>query len=238
MLKLKNSFRNIFIYLKAFLFKLIIVFGFLSFTLFVLSFSDIPYYAYHYLGVSNTIKIDKPHVIVLLGGNGMPSPDGFIRCYYTAELAKKCTNSKIVIALPNDVNGSMHRLLLMRNELMTKGIDSSRIYFESLGFNTYSQAVNIASMYKKEYPIMIITSPEHMYRAIGTFRKAGFKYVSGSPTFDNPIEEEKIQDKGASKDTRVKSLNLRYNMWSYLNYELVLVREYCAISYYKVKGWM
>jgi hypothetical protein len=31
---------------------------------------------------------------------------------------------------------------------------------------------------------------------------------------------------------------LRYNMWSYLHLELFVFREYCAIGYYKLKGWI
>jgi hypothetical protein len=77
-----------------------------------------------------------------------------------------------------------------------------------------------------------------MYRAVKTFRKAGFVKVGGLPTFEKPPDAEKIKDKEKSRDTRVKSLALRYNMWSYLNYELIVMREYTAILYYKIKSWI
>lgn len=215
--------------------------GLISFSFFVLSFTDIPYYAYHWLGTTNVNLKQKPGLIVMLGGSGMPSPDGLIRTYYGALAAKQFKEAEIIIALPYNENGSLYQLELMAHELIVKGIDSSRIKFEPLGFNTHSQAVNIASMVgsnKNNLSLLIITSPEHMYRSVKTFRKAGFADVGGVPTFEKPIDEEKAKDKEKSDDTRIKSLDLRYNMWSYLNYELLVMREYLAILYYKVKGWM
>ena len=77
-----------------------------------------------------------------------------------------------------------------------------------------------------------------MYRSIKSFKKAGFIHVSGFAAFEKPVDEEKVMDKENTKDTRVRNLSLRYNMWSYLHYELLVLREYCAISYYKLKGWI
>ncbi len=217
------------------------IIGFFTFLLFILSFTDIPFYAYHWLGTKNVKLVRKPDIIVLLGGSGMPSPDGLIRTYYTCEAAQKFKDAKIIIALPFSEGDSLYQLKLMANELIVKGIDSLRIQYEPLGFNTHSQAVNIAALYageRNKLSILIITSPEHMYRSVKSFVKAGFKMVGGIPTFEKPIDEEKVKDKENTRDTRVKSLALRYNMWSYLNYELLVIREYCAISYYKLKGWI
>lgn len=218
-----------------------ISFGVFSFILFLLSFSDIPYYAYHSLGTSNSKIFSKPDLIIVLGGSGMPSPDGLIRTYYASEAAQKYPDAEIIIALPFDEEDSLYQLQLMEKEILLKGIDSSRIRFEPWGFNTRSQAVNIASKYKNSISLkslLIVTSPEHMYRAVKTFKKAGFSKVYGFPTFENPVDPEKVKDKQRAKDIRVKSLSLRYNMWSYLNYELLVMREYCAITYYKLKGWI
>lgn len=218
-----------------------ISFGIISFILFLLSFSDIPYYAYHRLGTINSKILSQPDVIIVLGGSGMPSPDGLIRTYYASEAAQEYPNAEIIIALPFDEEDSLYQLQLMEKEILLKGIDSSRISFEPWGFNTRSQAINIASKYKSSIglrSLLIVTSPEHMYRAVKTFKKAGFRKVYGFPTFENPVDPEKVKDKQRTKDIRVKSLSLRYNMWSYLNYELLVMREYCAITYYKLKGWI
>ena len=128
----------------------------------------------------------------------------------------------------------------MAIELITKGIDSLRIGYEPLGFNTHSQALNIAARYgdkKTSLRFLVVTSPEHIYRSVKTFRKAGFLNVAGLAAFEHPPDEQKIKDTGTTTDKRVKSLDLRYNMWSYMHYELLVLREYCAILYYKLKGW-
>lgn len=215
--------------------------GLLAILFFFLSFTSIPYHAYHYLGTCNAKLYHKPGLIVLLGGGGMPSPDGLMRCYYTAEAAKENTNARIIIALPCDERDSASQLQLMRRELILRGIDSSRISFEPRGFNTHSQAENIAALFGtslRTTALLIITSPEHMYRSVKTFQKAGFANVGGVAAFEDPIDEEQITDKQNNGDTRVKSVALRYNMWSYMNYELLAIKEYCAITYYKLMDWI
>jgi uncharacterized SAM-binding protein YcdF (DUF218 family) len=215
--------------------------GIISFILFALSFTDIPYYAYADLSIAGGTLPADPDIIVVLGGAGMPSPDGLIRTYYAAEAATKYKAAVIIIALPYNETDSLHQLKLMANELIIRGIDSSRITYEPMGFNTRSQALHIASMYgrkKDRLTLLLISSPEHIYRSVKTFQKAGFTYVDGIAAFERPVDEEKIKDKENAEDTRIKSLNLRYNMWSYLHYELLVAREYCAIAYYKLKGWI
>lgn len=209
--------------------------------LIILSFTDIPYYAYHWLGTSNSELTENPDIIVALGGSGMPSPDGLIRTYYASQAAEKFTEAKIIIAHPSFEEDSSRQLILMAKELIIRGIDSSRIQYESNGYNTYSQAVNIASTLatqKSQLSLLIVTSPEHMYRAVKTFKNVGFKSVCGFSTFEKPVEEEMVSDKSKGKDLRVKSLSLRYNMWSYLNYEILCIKEFVAITYYKLKGWI
>lgn len=214
--------------------------GTLGLIFLVLSFTDLPYYAYHWLGTSNAKLQQKPDLIVMLGGNGMPSPDGLIRSYYTAQAALENKNAQVIVALPYCENDSLRELNLARKELMMRGVDSARIAFEPLGFNTHSQAKNIAERFadKSKMTVLLVTSPEHMYRSVRTFLKAGFAKAGGMPTFEKPVDEEMVKDKDSAPGARVKNLSLRYNMWSYMNYELLALREYCAITYYKLKGWI
>ena len=213
--------------------------GIFAFILIVLSFTDLPYYAYHNLGMVDTKLTTKPDLIVILGGGGMPSQDGLIRTYYASEVAIKYNSAQIIIALPyTKQKDNLSQLHLMANELIIRGIDSLRITYEPLGHNTWSQAVNIAQKYadkKAQISLIVVTTPEHMYRSIKTFKKAGFKNIGGLPTFEKPSDSDKLKSKLKSKEA---SLSFRYNMWSYLNYELLVLREYCAIGYYKLKGWI
>ncbi|HNS11005.1 MAG TPA: YdcF family protein [Bacteroidia bacterium] len=215
--------------------------GVLFIFLFVLSLTDLPFNLYHWLGTGNSTLRSKPDAIVLLGGSGMPSPDGFIRCYYASEAAQKFEKIPVIIALPFAESDSNKQLMMMRKELILHEVDSNRIRFEPFGFNTHSQAINIATQFgpkTQETKLVLITSPEHMYRSVRTFQKAGFNAVGGIPSFEKPIPADKVKDKSRSKDKRVKDLDLRYNIWSYLHYEILVIKEFFAITYYKIKGWI
>lgn len=204
-----------------------------------LAFTDVPYLAYHQLGTHcKPLKV-KPSVIVVFGGSGMPSADGLMRSYYAAEAALKFPSSEVIIAHPFDQgNAKTVQLDLMKKELVIRGVDSTRISYEPLGHNTRSQAANIASLLEGRLnePVLIITGPEHMYRSIRSLQKAGLQHVGGLPSFEKPISERRLKG-GKHPETEV-GLSWRYNVWSYLKYELLVLREYCAIAYYKLKGWI
>lgn len=237
----KEFFLKVKKHLLRFFWQLIYSLGIFSFILLIVAFTDLPYNAYHWLGTSNSEITRKPDVIVLMGGSGMPSPDGLIRTWYTAKAGKRFQSARIIIAHPYGQTDSLNQLALTAHQLVVNGIDSSRIQFAPLGFNTRSQALNVAEIEgsnKDKLSVLLVTSPEHMYRAVKTFMKAGFTHTEGMPAFEIPIDEEKIKDVQNSNDTRVKTLSLRYNLWSYLQYEIIVMREYCAIAYYKIKGWI
>ncbi len=219
--------------------RLFYFFGVFSFIMLILSFTDLPYYAYHNLATSIPELEKEPDLIVIPGGAGMPSPDGLIRTYYGAEAANLFPDAGIIIALPYcDGPDSLYQLDLMAKELVDKGIDSARIEYEPLGFNTHSQAVNISKMLdetKNNLSVLIVTTPEHMYRTVKTFQKAGFENVGGMPAFEKPVDEDMLENGEEMKNV---NLSFRYNMWSYLNYELLVLREYMAIAYYKIRGWI
>ena len=201
-----------------------------------LSFTDIPYYAYHSLASTDKTLDQNPEYIVVLGGSGMPSPDGLIRTYYAAEWANSFTQAKIVIAHSSSTDSSA-QLRLMAKELIIRGIDSTRIILEPDGHNTHSQIVNIASIVggNKKTRLLLISSPQHMYRSIACFEKLGFTEVGSAPSFERPIAESSLnkRDNEGNYD-----LAFRYNMWSYMQYEIIVLREYFALAYYKVKGWI
>jgi len=75
-----------------------------------------------------------------------------------------------------------------------------------------------------------------MYRSIRSLQKAGLKNVGGLPSFEKPISEQKL--KSGKKNGQKVSLAWRYNFWSYLRHEILVLREYFAIAYYKIKGWI
>ena len=213
--------------------------GFFLLIMVALAFTDLPYLAYHQLGTSCESLKKNPEVIVVFGGSGMPSPDGLIRTYYAAEAANKYSHASIIMALPfGEDSLDTYQLDLMARELVIRGVDSTRISYEPFGHNTHSQSVYIAKMLagNTNSTTLVITSPDHMYRAVRALQKAGLKNVGGLPSFEKPISERKLKDR--KNPSTSASLSWRYNMWSYLKYELLVMREYCAITYYKLKGWI
>ncbi|MBN1119423.1 MAG: YdcF family protein [Bacteroidales bacterium] len=222
--------------------KFVKLLGWLFIVAVILSFTDIPFYAYYWLGTHGADLEKKPHYIVLLGGVGMPSPEDLIRTYTTAGAWQQVPDSKIIIAFPPDTAYKQYsHELQMARELIMRGVDSSVIFFEPKGISTHTQAENIAQMMHSSsldtISVRIVTSPEHMFRAVKTFKKNGFVHVGGTAAFENAIDENKLIN-GRRKEGEKKLLNIRYNMWSYLKYEITVTREIFAIFYYKIRGWM
>ena len=147
-MNLKSKVPVVWKWLKYIFRKLLLVLGFITLIAIIFSFTPYPFWAYYWLGTHNSELNLPPDVVVLMGGGGMPSPDGLIRCYYAAEIGHRYPGSQIIIAIPADTaleNESPE--LLMAAELKMRGIDSVRILFESEGYSTCTQALNIYSLF-------------------------------------------------------------------------------------------
>ena len=148
-------------------------------------------------------------------------------------------NSINIVKAPDTNNYYGSPEIQMAQELIMRGVDSSQIFFERNGYNTYSQAHELAEMFDElsldTLSLRLITTPEHMYRSVRVFKKMGFSDVGGTPAFEKGLVEKNL--KKDKREGRV-SLNFRYNVWSYMQYEITVVREYLAITYYKLRGWI
>jgi hypothetical protein len=175
----------------------------------------------------------------------MPSESGLIRCYHAAEVAASFPEAKVILSLPGDPEDSSSSICMMRHELLIREVDSSRIVLESDATNTRAQAMNIFTENKGiQYDnVVIVTSPEHLYRAVKTFERAGFSHVDGFPAFEEAIEADLFFD-GEKLGGRKYipeiggTVQLRYQFWNHLKYEILILREFTAIAYYKIKGWI
>lgn len=213
----------------------------------ILALTTVPFYARYWLGTSQGCVAGEPVAIVLLSGSGMPSEDGLLRCYYTASLAVSNPRANVYIALPGDTSYESGSARLMKHELIIHGVSDSVIHFENIGRNTRQQAMQLAEMKipgSDTGTIALVTSPEHMYRAILTFRKAGFAHVTGVPTFEKSVEDNNLifNDKELRGNPYYlpigKSKQLRYQFWNHLRFEILVIREYFAIAYYKTRAWI
>ncbi len=225
--------------------------GAIAMLMIILAFTSAPFWIWYGLGTKHCGIHRPPDYIVLMGGGGMPSESGLIRCYYAAIAGNYFTRSKIIVALPGDIRDSLSSIQLMKKELIMRGISPERVLLEDSGTNTRSQAINIElrirneelRILKKHSSLLIVTSPEHLYRAVKTFKKAGFIKVDGLAAFEQAIESDisfnarKLGGRKFIPDAG-ENITLRYQFWSQMKYEFLVIREWFAITYYWFMGWV
>jgi uncharacterized SAM-binding protein YcdF (DUF218 family) len=240
---------------------IILFLGSLFLIVIILGLTSAPFWTWYRMSTKYAGIHRPPEVIVLLGGGGMPSESGLMRCWYTAKAANHFTRAKVIIALPGDAKDTLSSVNAMKKELMLRGIAEERIMLEDSGTNTRAQAINIKKLITdyelritdKNNPsfcilhpascILIVTSPEHLYRAVLTFRKAGFMKVDGLPAFESAIESDITFSDGLLGGRKWmpsigKNITLRYRFWTQLHYEQLVIREWLAVAFYKLKGWI
>ena len=227
--------------------KLLTGLGILFLVAIILSFTSLPFWGYYWLGTSESKISEKPDYIVLLGGGGMPSESNLIRAYYVCEAAAESPESRIVISIPGDTTDKKSTARMVAAELIQKGIEQHCIFYEEVGTNTRSQALQLQNFNGEKLTnkaILLVSSPEHMRRAIQTFRKAGFTRVNALPAFESALEANllfKDKDLGGNNlpvPDISGSISVRYQFWNHLKYEILIAREIAALGYYKLRGWI
>jgi len=232
------------IYFLRILRNLMVLIGIFFSICVVLALTEQPYWGYHWLGTSKSELKWKPTHIVLLGGGGMPSQSNLMRSWYTEKATKSFPDATVIIAIPGEITDSTSTPLLVKKELVNRGVNPEQIIFENDATNTRSQALNCLNHIKMQSPVLLITSPEHMRRAVLSFRKAGFEKVNALPAFENALEADLsfTDDELGGNKTGVpdvgESINARYQLWNHLKYEILIAREMVALTYYKVRGWI
>ncbi len=246
--------------------------------LFILAMTTAPFWLRYQLGTAKAGIKRPPDYIVVLGGGGMPSESGLMRCWYAARVADRFPRAMVIVALPGDTADPNSSVNGMKNELILRGVAPERILFEDSGTNTRAEALLVRSMIERiqnskfkiqnskfklqnqestvnvdsasqltivncQLSILLVTSPEHLYRSVLTFKKAGFLKVDGIPAFEKDIETDLsfraglLGGKSYVPDVG-GNVVLRYKFWNYLEYELEIIREYVAIGYYWLMGWI
>lgn len=224
--------------------KMLLITGVIATVLLALAFTDLPWWGCYYLGTSQTALHSDPDYIVVMGAGGMPGPEGLMRSYVASIAAREWPRARVIIALPTlpDYFNDSHTHRMYR-EMVLRGVDSTRFLFEISGTNTRSQALGIAKMVGRHdtCSVLVVTSPEHMYRAVKVFRKAGFAAAGGAPSFEAGLDEALLLTE-AERDGQSVSPDrlpgLRYNLWNYLKYEIDFLRETVAIGWYWLNGWI
>ena len=232
------------IYFLRILRNLLVVIGIFFLACIILALTEQPYWGYHWLGTSKSELKWKPEFIVVLGGGGMPSQSNLMRGWYAGKAAESFPDATFLIAMPGEISDSLSAPQIMKNELVLRGVKPGKIVFEYEATNTRGQALNCKNQIKMQTPVLLITSPEHMRRAVLCFRKAGFEKVNALPAFENALEADlKFDDDklGGNKTMMPdvgESINARYQLWNHLKYEILIARELVALGYYRLRGWV
>ena len=148
--------------------------------------------------------------------------------------------------MPGDLTDSVGAPQLTATELEIRGIEKDRISFENLGRNSREQAQKLAegkTAAQLSQPVTLVTSPEHMKRAVLVFRKSGFTTVSGFPTFEFSLTSDLTFNDSDLKGNQYvppigNNMQIRYQFWSHLKLEVLVIREYFGLAYYKMRGWI
>ena len=215
------------------------VFGILFFTMLVLAFTSAPFYLHFNLGQNpnDDVEVSNPQMVMMFGGAGMPSEDNLMRLYHTAALARHF-DVPVLLVHPEDSLCQAEMTRILRQG----GIDS--ILYMTEGANTRSQAVELMNAYPElsEKELIVVTSPEHVRRTVKCLNKVGFRNTIGKAAypatvdFDLSLKKQKLG--GNEAIPSVESVKMRYTFFNYLKLEITCVREYFALAYYKIKGWI
>jgi uncharacterized SAM-binding protein YcdF (DUF218 family) len=219
--------------------------GFLFVVFILLALTSLPFWMRYHLAtaVPQLKETQKPAYIVMLGAGGMPEGENLVRLYHTAMVAKAYSSARIVLSLPGDTTDSLSAVSLLKKELVLHKIRGGRILLENRGNNTRNEVLRIAKIINDTAKsILLVTSPEHVYRAVKCFRKAGFRRVFGHPAFEKTLPAGLLtgsRENGTEAVPEIgDSIQIRYRFWAYLHCEITVLREYVAITYYWLKGWI
>jgi len=216
------------------------VVGVLALVALALAFTRVPFDAHRWLGTAAGNCVGTVDLIVVLGGSGMPSGPELLRLHRTAQVAAIFPNAGVLVIHPQDtvVMGAMVR------ELVLRGVDLERVAVLPAGDNTREQAMLCARRWAgEEGAVALVTAPENMYRSVLAFRRAGLGQVCGMPAWDHAAHHDfnyshsALGGKAYLPDVS-STPGIRYTFWNYLKLEVTCLREYVAIAYYRLNGWL
>jgi uncharacterized SAM-binding protein YcdF (DUF218 family) len=220
--------------------RLVFVLGGIAAVMVVLAATRLPFDAHRALGTAAG-ECDAPaELLVVLGGSGMPSAAELRRLYHAAEVAQAMPAAALLVIHPGDPAV----LQAMVAELHLRGVGAGRIRSLNEGDNTRAQALAVREYLGSARPSMVlITAPENMYRSVRAFRRAGFPTVCGAPAWDHAMDHAfTYAHRGIGGKAYVPDVSdatgLRYTWWNYLKLQVTCLREYVAIAYYALNGWI
>ncbi len=226
---------------------LFVIAGFFLFCV-LFAFTTGPYWLYHWLGTGLGTGTRAPRYIVVLGGAGHPSESSLMRAWYAAAAFRQYPGSEVVVSQPSAAGLPLQQSDAwgIRRELILRGVDSTKILLEIKGKNTREEGQEVLKRVPEaaKTPCLLVSTPEHIRRAVLCFRRLGYEEVSGLPTFggaapaDLHYKDDQLGGNTAALPEVGGSLQLRYQFWNHLRYQILCYRELCALAWYWLRGWV
>jgi uncharacterized SAM-binding protein YcdF (DUF218 family) len=222
--------------------RLLILLGIIFAGILVLPVTHVPWRWFVSMAEPGMPGAERPEVLVMMGGGGIPSETGLTRSYKTAEAARLFPGATVIIAMPYDPGLSFPDLL--DQELLMRGVAAGRLRREPHGRNTREQALEVYKLIGEnpEVVVGLVTSPEHMKRVWVSFEKAGFRRLIAYPSWAEAIRADLDYSEA---DLGGKSLGgavggsdiIKYKYWDNLMILVKCARETVALWYYRLMGW-
>lgn len=204
-----------------------------------LALTPLPSKVQDWLAGGGDALVNGPDVIVMMGGGGIPSETGLMRCFAVGVQAHRFPKARVVVAMPfePDETDGVSRVM---NELIGRGVERGRITQASKGHHSREQAQEVWKLLdgeRKQPTIQIVSSPEHIRRSVMAFRKAGFKTVGGAPAYGYALKADLSLPREGRLPDPAQTVLFRYRFWGSLSCEVRVLRELAALCYYRIKGW-
>lgn len=136
-----------------------------------------------------------PAAILVYAGSGIPGESGLNRTWQAADAAQLYPGIPLLLAIPSpspDEPSPAARAYL--RELSLHGVEAHRIHLVTSGADTYSQSAaaveKLEALLPAGAPVLVVTSPEHMYRAVGCLRRHGLQ----NPLWAAPAYSKSLDD--------------------------------------------
>ena len=184
-------------------------------------FSPLTNRLYAFLEVQSDVR--RADAIILLScgyyDDDILERNSYQRLFHAFRLYKKGYADRIIIAGGVLRPGRVAVSEAMKNVLIEMGMDAGKIHVETDSQNTYENLKNVRPLLARwnVRTSLLVTSSYHMYRALGVARRLG---IAAHPA-PVPCYEKRLL--GANMRSR---------------FVIEVVREYGAIVFFKLKGWI
>lgn len=214
----------------------------------VFAFTTGPFWLYYWMGTSEGKYDFRPDYIIIMGGAGYPSESALMRSWYAAKVFRSAPDATVIITQPAAacVRPELSDAWGIRNDLIIRGVDSTRILLEIRGKNTREEGLEVLRIAPdaKTSACVLVTAPEHMIRSLRVFRKLGFSKLGGVATFNasGPVDldykDQELGGRSLPLPDVGGSIQLRYQFWNHLRYQVICYRELIGLAWYKLRGWI